>query len=132
MPVTKQKKVTREAACVDPESLRDCHKTYFRASQVERSLRYEEFKVGLRVAVLHPLHEFSNEEKRPEPVFYTGTVVKIWGSDPTDQICTIEYDSYPWGTAVSFGIRQHCRFIIPIPQAKGKERIIKKKIRTYA
>lgn len=88
------------------------HRVYYRAYQVERCLRPEHFKVGLRLAVLENREQFTSEI--PEETFYVGTVKKIYGN-PEDPLVEIVYDAHPWSVAITFGIKQNHLMCIPLP-----------------
>lgn len=102
---------------VPPESTKVWHRVFYRASQVERSLRPEDFVVGKRLAVLEHRHEFHSEEQMPPCVFYTGVVEKIWGTD--SDLVTIKYDAHPFAVNISFGIKHNSMFCIPVSKAKS-------------
>lgn len=98
---------------VDAKSVSGWHRVFYKPHQVERSLRVEDFKVGIRLAVLDQREDFHTEI--PEPVFYTGVVEKIWGSNPDNQIVTIKYDGHPRSLGISFVIKQYYLLCIPVP-----------------
>lgn len=102
---------------IPPAEIARWHTVYYRASQVGRCLRPEDFKVGLAVGVLEQRLEFSG--KVPDPIFYTGVVEKIWGN-PDDPLVTIKYDAHPMAVNISFGIKQNYLFCIPVPAPKTK------------
>lgn len=109
---------------IPPALIAGWHRVYYKPSQVERSLRPEHFKVGLRVGVLEQRLDFLGNP--PEPIFYTGTVEKIWGSDL--DIVTIKYDAHPYAVSISFGIKANAHFVIPL----GKETKPKTPVRRRA
>ncbi len=103
---------------VPKERLAGWHRVYYRAYQVERCLRPEHFKVGLRLAVLENRSQFT--DKIPEETFYVGTVKRIWGN-PDDPLVDIVYDGHPWSLGITFGIKQYHLMCIPLPV----ERVVK-------
>lgn len=118
MPTGPQSPFTREVpkaneVRVAKKDLTGWHRVYYRAYQVERCLRPEDFKEGLRLAVLENRHQFTGEI--PEEIFYVGTVKRIWGN-PDDPLVDIVFDGHPYALGITFGIKQNNLMCIPLPK----------------
>lgn len=72
-------------------------------------------KVGMRLAMLHPLGEFHGAI--PEARFYPGRITKVEEVNGDDHMVTMEFDgpSLPATKSMTFGWDYFAKFCVPLP-----------------
>ena len=99
------------------------HTVYYRATQVTYSAPcFEEMrvpKVGMRLAMLHPVSEFSNAI--PEQRFYPGRITQITFCGNGDHMVTVKFDPpMPANVSMTFGWNYYGKFCVPLRADREK------------